>query len=84
MAISPASGALSPTQLAVMEQIRALRAAKPAAPVQATALVQSAAPVQTKPVAARPAPAQMLATVSAVSGPMPANRPRGSILNITV
>ncbi len=83
MAISPTSG-LSQTQLAVLEQIRALRAAKPAAPVQATASIQSAAPVQAKPVAAQPAPAQPLATAATVAAPMPANRPRGSILNITV
>ena len=58
-------------------------AAKPAAPAQATAPVQSAAAVaQAKPVAAQPAPAQSLATATAA--PMPANRPRGSILNITV
>jgi hypothetical protein len=82
MALSPVSGTPSPAQLAVMEQIRALRAAKTATPVQATAPVQSARPVQAKPVAAQPTPAQPLATASAASGATPANRPRGSILNI--
>jgi hypothetical protein len=76
MALSPASGALSQTQLAVLEQIRALRAAKATAPVQAMAPVP--APAEVKSAAA---PGQPLATeTSAVS----ANRPRGSILNITV
>jgi hypothetical protein len=84
MAISPVSGALSQTQLAALEQIRALRAAKSAAPTQATTSVQSAAPVQTKPVAVQLAPAQSLATVAATAGPMPTNRPRGSILDVTV
>jgi hypothetical protein len=85
MAMSPVSGTPSPAQLAVMEQIRALRAAKPAASAQATAPVQSASPlVQAKPIAAQQAPAQPLATATAATGPMPANRPRGSILNITV
>jgi hypothetical protein len=77
MAISPASGALSPTQLAVLEQIRTLRAAKPAALVQATAPVRSAMPVQAKPAAAQP-----LSTAAATASAMAANRPRGSILNI--
>jgi hypothetical protein len=72
MAMSPVSGALSPTQLAVLEQIRALRAAKP--PVQAAAPVRPAAPVQAKPAAG-----QSLATAAANP---PANRPRGSILNV--
>jgi len=83
MAISPTSGALSQTQLAVLEQIRAMRAAKPAAPVQATAPVQSAARVEETPIAVRPAPTQPLATAAGAASPMPANRPRGSILNIT-
>ena len=84
MAISPASGALSQTQLQVLEQIRALRAAKTAAPVQATAPVQSATPVQAKPAIAQPVPPQPLATATTAANAMPANRPRGSILNITV
>jgi len=84
MAISPASGALSQTQLAVLEQIRALRAAKPAAPVQATAPLQSAASVHAKPAAAQPVQAHPLATATAAASPMPTSRPRGSILNITV
>ena len=78
MAISPASGALSQTQLAVLEQIRALRTAKATAPVQATAPIQSAAQIEAKPAAAKP-----LAT-AATASPMPSNRPRGSIINITV
>ena len=84
MAMSPVSGTPSPAQLAVMEQIRALRAAKAPASVQATAPVQSAAPVQMRPAAARPAPTQPLMPASATASSMPANRPRGSILNITV
>ena len=78
MAISPASGALSQTQLAVLEQIRALRAAKPvqlAAPVQASAPVRAAAPSQAKPLAAQP-------VVTAAADVPPANSRRGSILNI--
>jgi hypothetical protein len=82
MAIAPASGAISQTQLAVLEQIRALRAAKAPASVQATAPVQSAAPVQAKPAAAQLAPAQPLALAASAGSPMPVNRPRGSILNI--
>jgi hypothetical protein len=78
MALSPAFGALSQTQLQVLEQIRAMRAAKPAAPVPATASVRAAASVQVKPAAAQP-----LASDAAAAS-MPANRPRGSILNITV
>jgi hypothetical protein len=80
--MSPVSGTPSPAQLAVMEQIRALRAAKAPASVQATAPVQSTAPVRAKPSAVSSAPAQTLTTASAVSGSMPSNRPRGSILNI--
>jgi hypothetical protein len=80
MSISPASGAPSQTQLAVLEQIRAMRAAKAPASVQAPAPVPSAAPVQMKPAAAQPA--QALATATATPSAMPANRPRGSILNI--
>jgi len=78
MAASPVSG-LSPTQLAVLEQIRALRAAK--APVAAAAPVQPAAPVQAKP-AVSPSVDNTRAALSAANPP-PANRPRGSILNIT-
>ena len=81
MAISSASGALSQTQLAVLEQIRALRTAKSAVPVQATVPARSPAPVPTKPAATQPAPTQPLAAVAATA---PADRPRGSILNITV
>ena len=78
MAVSPASGALSQTQLAVLEQIRALRAAKP---IQAAAPVPAAAPArQAALLELRPLPAQPLATASADMPP--ANRPRGSILNI--
>ena len=85
MAISPASGALSQTQLAVLEQIRALRAAKPATPVQATTpMVKSAAPLEAKPVAARAVPAQPLAMTAAAASPIPGYRPRGSIVNISV
>jgi len=80
MAMSPVSGTPSAAQLAVMEQIRALRAAKPPASVQATAPAQSAAPVQAKPAAIQSVPAQAFTT--AASGPMPSNRPRGSLLNI--
>jgi hypothetical protein len=80
MAMSSVSGTPSPAQLAVMEQIRALRAAKTAAPVQSASPVPSAAPVQAKPSAVSAAPAQSLTTAS---GPIPTNRPRGSILNIT-
>jgi hypothetical protein len=76
--MSSISGTPSPAQLAVMEQIRALRAAKTATPVQATTHVQATTPVQAKPAAARPAMTQPPATASS----MPANRPRGSILNI--
>jgi hypothetical protein len=72
MATSPVSGTLSPTQLAVLEQIRALRAVKP--PIQAAAPVQAAAPAAPKPAAAQP-----LAATAANSA---VNRPRGSILNI--
>ena len=80
MAVSPVSGALSQTQLAVLEQIRALRAAKPAAAVQATtAPVRVATPIKAKPIAA-----QLLATAAPAAGPISANRLRGSILNITV
>jgi hypothetical protein len=79
MALAPVSGTPSPAQLAVMEQIRALRAAKSASPVQATAPVQSVAPVQAKPAAVRPTATQSLTTAS---GSMPTNRPRGSIFNI--
>jgi hypothetical protein len=71
MATSPISGALSPTRLAALEQIRALRAAKPVQPVPF--LQAPAAPVDAKPAAAQP-----LATAA----PPPGNRPRGSILNI--
>ena len=84
MATSPISGALSPTQLAVIEQIRALRAAKPvapSAPVQTAAPAQAAAPVVAKPAAA--APLDRTATITAADPP-PANRPRGSILNIVI
>jgi hypothetical protein len=83
MAMSPVSGTPSPAKLAVMEQIRALRAAKTATPVQGATPVQSTAPVQMKPAAAQPVPAQPLTTAAATAGPMAANRPRGSILNIT-
>ena len=83
MAISPVSGALSQTQLQVLEQIRAMRAAKPAVPTPATAPIRSAAPVEPMPLATQPAP-QPLATAAATASPLPANRPRGSILNITV
>ncbi|HEX4192473.1 MAG TPA: hypothetical protein VHY80_05220 [Stellaceae bacterium] len=82
MALSPVSGTPSPAQLAVMEQIRALRAAKTATPVQATTPIQSAAPVPAKPAAIASAPAPSLTTASASANPMAANRPRGSILNI--
>ncbi|HWE76370.1 MAG TPA: hypothetical protein VG328_24625 [Stellaceae bacterium] len=82
MALSPVSGTPSAAQLAVMEQIRSLRAAKTAAPVQATATVQSAAPGQAKSAPVRSPVAQALTTTTAASGPMAANRPRGSILNI--
>ena len=58
----------------------ALRAAKAPASVQATAPIQSAAPVQAKPAVIQSAPAQTFTT--AASGPMPSNRPRGSLLNI--
>ena len=81
--MSPVSGTPSPAQLAVMEQIRALRAAKTATPVQSASPVPSAAPVRAKPSAVFAAPAQSLTTASAASGPIPTNRPRGSILNIT-
>jgi hypothetical protein len=84
MALSPVSGTPSPAQLAVMEQIRALRAAKSAAPVQATTPVQSTVPVQAKPAAVSSAPTQPFPKASASADPMPAGRPRGSILNITV
>jgi len=86
MALSPASGALSQTQLHVLEQIRAMRAAKPAAPVQANAPAQTAASVQANPAPIRPKPAtaQPLATTAATASHMPVNRPRGSILNISV
>ena len=85
MTISPASGALSQTQLQVLEQIRAMRAAKPAAPVLASAPAQSRASVQAKPATAPPTPARPLATAAAAASPRPAaNRPRGSILNVTV
>jgi len=77
MAISPASGALSQTQLAELEQIRALRTAK------ATASAQATESIGTKPVASRPAPAQPPATANAANS-APTNRARGSILNITV
>ena len=80
MAMSPVSGTPSPAQLAVMEQIRALRAAKAPVSVQATAPVQSAAPVQMRPAAAQPAPAPPLATATATANSMLATRPRGSIL----
>jgi hypothetical protein len=82
MAISPASGALSQTQLALLEQIRALRAAKSVAPAQATTPIPSPLRIEAEPVVAQSAPAQPLATAAA--GPMPANRPRGSIINISV
>jgi hypothetical protein len=71
MATSPISGALSPTQLAALEQIRALRAPKP---VETAPVLQAPA----APVAAKRAAAQPLATAAAPPG----NRPRGSILNI--
>jgi len=80
MAMSPVSGTPSAAQLAVMEQIRALRAAKAPASVQSVAPIQSAAPVQAKPAVIQSAPAQTFTT--AASGPMPSNRPRGSLLNI--
>jgi hypothetical protein len=83
MALSPVSSTPSAAQLAVMEQIRALRAAKTATPVQATTRAQATAPVQAKPSTVS-APAQSLSAASAAAGPMAANRPRGSILNITV
>lgn len=73
MAIAPASG-MSPTQLAALEQIRALRAVKP--PVAAAPV---AAPVQ-----ARPAAQVTTSTNFAHTAPPPGNRPRGSLLNITV
>lgn len=74
MAMSPVSGALSPTQQAVIEQIRALRAAKPPAAV--------AAPAPAAP-AAQPKPVAVAALDRATSDPAP-NRPRGSIINIVV
>ncbi|HEY1504647.1 MAG TPA: hypothetical protein VGF92_10130 [Stellaceae bacterium] len=82
MAISPVSGSPSPVQLAVMEQIRALRAAKNVAPVQGAAPVQSTAPVQARPAAAQSSPAAQALSMATGSGAPPANRPRGSILNI--
>lgn len=75
MAMSPVSGALSPTQQAVIEQIRALRAAKPAAAV--------AAPVQAAP-AAPPKPVALAALDRAAAADPAPNRPRGSIVNIVV
>lgn len=75
MAMSPVSGVLSPTQLAVLEQIRALRAAKP--PVAAAAPVQAPAPVQAKALA----PAVDRTANLAAANPQ-ASRPRGSLLNI--
>ncbi|HVA14993.1 MAG TPA: hypothetical protein VNF99_17235 [Stellaceae bacterium] len=72
MAMSPVSGALSPTQLAVLAQIRALRAVKP--PMQAVAPAQPAPPAAAKPVPA---------SVAASDRPQP-NLARGSILNISV
>ncbi|HLI20768.1 MAG TPA: hypothetical protein VKV32_06610 [Stellaceae bacterium] len=77
MAMSPVAG-LSQNQLAVIEQIRALRAAKP--PGAAAAPAQPAGPAPAK-AAARPS-IDRTATLSAAD-PQPANRPRGSILNIT-
>ncbi|HEY3918121.1 MAG TPA: hypothetical protein VGL83_10025 [Stellaceae bacterium] len=67
MATAPISGTLSPAQQAVLEQIRALRAAKP---VRTAPAVAEAAPVQAKPVAA------------AASARPQAVRGRGSIVNI--
>jgi hypothetical protein len=87
--MSPASGALSPTQLAVLEQIRMLRAAKP--PVAVTTPVQAAPPLAAKPAVTaldRPAANYSAGNLStgtlAATNPTQANRPRGSILNITV
>ena len=83
MAASPVSGTLSQTQLAVLEQIRALRASRPvqaAAPIQATAPAHAAVPISAKPPAAQALGPAVATTASAV----PANRPRGSILNIVV
>ena len=75
MAASPVSGP-SPTQLAALEQIRALRAAKPVA-----VAAPAAAPAPAKPAASLTID-NTKATLSAANPP-PANRPRGSILNIT-
>jgi hypothetical protein len=75
MAIAPASG-MSPTQLAALEQIRALRAVKPPATVSAPV----APPVQARPTT-QIATGTNFATMSA---PPQGNRPRGSLLNITV
>jgi hypothetical protein len=75
MAVSSVSGAVSPTQLAVLEQIRALRAARPSA--------AAAAPVQpSPPVQAKAAVAAVDHTANLAAADPQANRPRGSILNI--
>ncbi len=76
MAIAPTSGGISPTQQAALAQIRALRAVKPPAAVTAPAAPVSAAPAQARQ-ADDPTTALTLNTATP-----PANRPRGSILNI--
>jgi hypothetical protein len=76
MAMSPVSGALSPTQQAVIEQIRALRAAKPPVAV-------AAAPAQAAP-AAPPKPVAVAALDRAAASDPAPNRPRGSIINIVI
>ena len=77
MAMVSASGGISPTQQAALEQIRALRAARPPAAVTAPA-APVAAPVQARP-ASNP-----IAMLTQNTGAPPANRPRGSIINIQV
>jgi hypothetical protein len=77
MAIAPASGGISSAQQAALAQIRALRAVRPP-----TAVTAPAAPVAA-PVQARSA-GNPIATLTQNAGTPPANRPRGSIINIQV
>jgi hypothetical protein len=77
MAISPASGGMSAAQQAALEQIRALRAVKPP-----TAIAAPTAPAAA-PIRARQ-PSTPATALTQNSATPPANRPRGSIINITV
>ena len=75
MAMSPVSGTLSPTQLAVLEQIRALRAAKPL--IRRDAGISSGAGGAAKPPRLWPLADDRMRATS-----MAANRPRGLTLNV--